>query len=181
MATLGRGATSNPRRADWGVPIDHQQHRIDLTGRLAPLLLLLILHACSKEARDIEPSVPQTAPRSAGDRRIAYFQGNVYQVSQGGRYFAWYGCGACHTEDARGSRNLSDGHWRHGAGFDRVYAATADGHRNLRYGERIPPEQLWQITAYVRDLPLHTPEKRRRLSVDQSSDAEGDHWQGPVR
>jgi hypothetical protein len=38
---------------------------------------------------------------------------------------------------------------------------------------RVPVEQLWQITAYVRDLSSHYPEKRRRLSLDQKAEPQG--------
>lgn len=161
-----------------GSNIKRVRHSFVACAWCAPLLLI---GACSQEARDIGPAVPQTAPNGAADPRIPYYQGNLYQLSQGGRYFAWYGCAGCHAEGAPGGRNLADGQWRRGSTFDRVYGAIATGHGALRYGERIAPEQLWQITAYVRDLPLHTPEKRRRLSVDQVNEPQGRSWAGPVR
>ncbi|MEH3121353.1 MAG: hypothetical protein PGN16_05115 [Sphingomonas phyllosphaerae] len=141
----------------------------------------LALAGCQREARDIGPSLPQTAPNSAADPRIGYYQDNVFQVAQGGRYFSWYGCTACHDESASGSRNLADGRWRYGAEFDQVYASVARRHGALNYAARVPPEQLWQLTAYVRDLSLHTPEKRRRLGVDQVGEPQGRVWAGAVR
>ena len=150
-------------------------------GATGPMLAALLLAACSREARDIGPSLSQTAPRGAHDPRVAYYQDNVYQVAQGGRYFGWYGCVACHGEGAPGARNLGDGRWRHGGGFDQVYAAIAQRHGTLNYAARIPAEPLWQLTAYVRDLPQHTPEKRRRLAVDQVGEPQGRVWSGPVR
>ena len=139
------------------------------------------LSACRQEARDIGPAVPQTRPNGPEDKRIAALQQNAYQIAQGGRYFAWYGCQACHAESAAGVLNLSDGTWRHGGSFDRVFAAIADSHGRLAYSVRVPAEQLWQITAYVRDLPLHTPEKRRRGMVDQKAEPVGSAWSGPMR
>lgn len=150
-------------------------------ARILLSALLLAAGACSNEARDIGPAVPQTAPRGATDPRIRYYQDNVYQIAQGGRYFSWYGCTGCHAEEAPGWRNLGDGRWRSGGGFDRVYAAIGDGHGAQHYAARLPAEQLWQLTAYVRDLPLHTPEKRRRLAVDQVGEPQGGGWPGPVR
>lgn len=147
--------------------------------RLPLLLAFACLAACSKEARDIGPSLPQTPPLGNGDPRIAAYQDNVYQVSQGGRYFSWYGCMGCHADDAPGARNLPDGRWRHGGGFAQVFTSIAKGHGGLDYGARIPTEQLWQLTAYVRDLPTHTPEKRRRLAVDQQAEPQGSTWSGP--
>jgi len=148
-------------------------------GTPAACLLLLACASCSQEARNVGPTVPQTRPRNGADPRIALYQANVDQVSQGGRYFAWYGCQACHGEGATGVRNLADGHWRHGGGFVQVFTSIADRHGTLRYAVRVPPEQLWQLTAYARDLPLHTPEKLHRQAVDQQAEPVGNGWSGP--
>lgn len=147
-----------------------------LAGPLAAMILAT--PACSREARDVGSDQPLTAPVSASDPRIAYFHDNVAQVGQGGRYFAWYGCGGCHAEDAPGWRNLADGRWRRGGSFDQVYRAIAGPHG---YGARIPVQQLWQITADVRDLPTHTPEKLRRQDLDQQGEPTADSWNGAMR
>lgn len=147
----------------------------------ARFAVALLLAGCQREARDIGPSLPQTSPRGAADPRIGYYQDNVYQIAQGGRYFSWYGCAACHGEDALGVRDLGDGRWRYGGSFNQVFASIVRRHGSLDYATRVPPEQLWQLAAYVRDLPQHTPEKRRRLSVDQVGEPQGQHWSGPVR
>jgi cytochrome c oxidase cbb3-type subunit III len=136
---------------------------------------------CTQEARDVSPDPPWTAPTSAGDPRIAAIQENVYQVSQGGRYFGWYGCGGCHGSDAPASRDLASGRWRHGGAFDQVYRSITIGHGALRYGERVPTQQLWQITAYVRDLPQEKREKIVRQDHDQQGEPTGPTWSGPVR
>ncbi|VWX49432.1 Cytochrome c oxidase polypeptide III [Novosphingobium sp. 9U] len=123
--------------------------------------------------------MPQTAPLNDDDPRIGAYQANLYQISQGGRYFGWYGCSGCHTDDAPGARDLPDGQWRQGSGFAQVYAAIADRHGQLAFRQRIPVEQLWQLTAYVRDLPQHTQDKRRRQQADQKSEPVGPAWTGP--
>ena len=149
-------------------------------ARVATVLLFVAcLCGCSNEARYVGPTMPQTPPAGDGDPRIASYQSNLYQVSQGGRYFAWYGCSGCHADDVAGVRNLPDSLWRHGGGFAQVYGSIADRHGALSFGKRIPVEQLWQLTAYVRDLPHHTPEKRRRPEVDQKAEAVGPAWTGP--
>lgn len=142
-----------------------------------------MLTGCSKEARTLAADLPQTPPHGAADPRIAKYQDNVYQVAQGGRYFTWYGCGACHASGATGARDLGDGRWRHGGAFDQVYRFVADGHRRagLRYGDTIPAEQLWQITAFVRDLSKVPLEKRRRLDHDQQAEPQGSTWTGAER
>ncbi len=148
-------------------------------ARIASIGALLALCACSNEARQVGPTPPQTLPAGDNDPRIAQYQANLNQVSQGGRYFAWYGCSRCHTESADKVLNLADSDWRYGFGFAHVYDAITARHGRLDYGRRIPVEQLWQITAYVRDLSSHTPEKRRRVALDQRAEPVGDNWQGP--
>lgn len=146
-------------------------------------LCVLALAGCGGESRTVGPDLPQTAPISGQDPRAARYERNVYQVAQGGRYFTWYGCGGCHGGDAKGVLNLGDKIWAHDDDLDQVYAFIARGHPGdlARYGERIPTEQLWQITAYVRNLPRLTPERRRRQDVDQTGEPRGSNWPGPVQ
>ncbi|GAA0750196.1 hypothetical protein CA233_19735 [Sphingomonas sp. ABOLD] len=127
--------------------------------------------------------MPQTAPNGAQDSRAAAYERNLYQVAQGGRYFTWYGCGSCHGRSAKGPLNLGDRVWVHGGALDQVYGFIAERHPGATagYAARIPAEQLWQITAYVRNLPRLTPEKRRRQDLDQVGEPQGSNWTGPVR
>jgi cytochrome c oxidase cbb3-type subunit 3 len=151
------------------------------TWRLAAVLLAL--SACNRESRTTAADLPQTPPMGAHDPRAARYERNAYQVAQGGRYFTWYGCGGCHGGGAKGVLDLGDTRWAHGSDLDRVYAFIAGGHpgRHARYGERIPPEQLWQITAYVRNLPQLAPERRRRQDLEQVGEPQGRIWAGPVQ
>lgn len=146
--------------------------------RVGFVMIAAALAACSNEAREIGPTPPQTRPAGNADPRTRLYQDNAYQLSQGGRYFAWYGCAGCHDASAGGATSLA-GRSARATGFAQVFARIADGHGRLGYGARIPIEQLWQITAYVRDLPRHTPEKRRRLSLDQRAEPVGSRWSGP--
>jgi mono/diheme cytochrome c family protein len=145
---------------------------------LAAGALLAVASGCSREARTIGPEQPQTPPSGAQDPRATAFQGNVYQVAQGGRYFTWYGCGRCHGVDATGVRDLADGRWKYGGTIDRVFAVTANGHGG---GDRVPTEQVWQIAAFVRDLHSHTPGKRHRQDNDLKGEPQGAAWSGPLR
>lgn len=146
-------------------------------------LMLALLAACSTESRTLASDQPQTPPEGPRDPRIPRYQDNVYQVAQGSRYFSWYGCATCHGPGATGARDLSDARWRHGATMDLVYRFIATGHpgAQLRYGDRIPVEQLWQLSAYVRDLPKHDPAWNRRAVVDAAGEPQGASWQGPLR
>jgi mono/diheme cytochrome c family protein len=145
-------------------------------------LVALSLSACSGEKRTLGSDLPQSAPTGPDDPRVAAYEQNAFQVSLGGRYFTWYGCGSCHGDSAKGRLDLSRAERRRAASFDQVYAMIAQ-HRQpdgASYGSRIPIEQLWQITAYVRELPSTPPEKRRRQDIDQQGEPQGDNWTGPV-
>ncbi len=153
-------------------------------SRSAAALYLVVatIVACSNEARPVGPDLPQTPPTRADDPRIDRYQKNAFQISQGSRYYTWYGCGGCHTNGA-GGPDLGLGRWRHGDGFDAVYASIAHGHAGdeAKYETRIPVEQLWQMTAYVRDLPTLDPAKRRRQDHDAVAEPQGRKAPAPLR
>jgi mono/diheme cytochrome c family protein len=146
-------------------------------------MLATVLAGCTREARLLASDQPQTPPDGPADPRISRYEDNFYQVAQGGRYFGWYGCAGCHGPSAKGALDLADGRWLHGGALSQVYASIAAGHRAPlpRYGERIPVEQLWQIAAFVGDLPKHDPAKNRRNALDQQGEPQGASWQGPQR
>jgi cytochrome c oxidase cbb3-type subunit 3 len=150
-----------------------------MVRHLPMMVVIAVLSGCSREARDLGPGTPLTPPIDHRDPRIASYQDNFSQIAAGGRYFAWYGCTACHDEASPGVRNLTDQRWRHGGGFAQVYRAIADRHGRLAYRERASVETLWQLTAFVRDLPRHHPEKRRRLDRDEQAEPRGAAWSGP--
>lgn len=145
--------------------------------RFVILIGAALLSGCSQESRALGPDQPQTAPRRTHDPRVPRYDGNLYQIAQGGRYFTWYGCGACHGADATGVRDL---HAR-GGGFEQVYRAILQQHGAVDYGARVPVEQLWEIAAYVREVRRIDPTKRRRQDIDQSGEPYADSWSGPVR
>lgn len=148
-------------------------------GRFVLFLALLALGACSREQRALDPDQPLTPPSGPKDPRTAHILGNQYLISSGGRYFTWYGCGQCHGLGAKGVLDLGDQNWRHGSSVDAVYRIIAEGHGKL--GARIPIEELWQLTAYVKALPSYDPSYRHRQDVDQVGEPQADNWQGPVQ
>lgn len=148
----------------------------------AVLALTLALAACSAEKRPAGPDHPRTAPSGPADPRITGFEANKYQVGQGGRYFTWNGCGACHGTGARGVLALDDEAWRGGGTFDQIYRSIARHPGPAPgYGETIPAAQLWQITAYVHGLKDLPAAKRHRQDIDQLGEPQGSNWSGPVR
>jgi cytochrome c oxidase cbb3-type subunit 3 len=143
---------------------------------LGIVMIAQALAGCSSEKRAIGPALPQIRPTGPSDPRIALFETNVYQVSQGSRYFTWYGCGECHQRGVTGAPDLAAGRWIHGGRFNDVYASIADGRgaQMHRFGAIIPGEQLWQLTAYVRSLPGTDPAKLRRQTIDMAGEPYAD-------
>jgi cytochrome c oxidase cbb3-type subunit 3 len=151
--------------------------------RAVGLFLLAMLASCGVEKRTLGSDQPQSSPNGANDPRASKYEQNAYQVSQGGRYFTWYGCAACHGTDATGVRNLKDSKWRYGGAFDQVYRSIAQGRGGdmPAFDTRIPVEQLWQITAYVRQLQNTKPAMIRRQDLDEQGEPQGDNWLGALR
>lgn len=145
--------------------------------------LVAIVAGCSREVRSLSSDQPATPPTGGADPRAPHYEQNAYQVAQGGRYFSWYGCVGCHGAGAEGATNLADPRRRHGTDVDQVYRFIAHGHAGAlaSYGDRIPVEQLWQLTAYVRSLPDTKPEVRRRQDLDQAAEPQAAQWTGPMR
>ncbi len=86
----------------------------------AALAIATLVAGCGRERRSLAADQPQTPPTGAGDPRAPRYEKNAYQISQGGRYFTWYGCAGCHGAGAEGVKNLAKPQPRHGD-FDQVY------------------------------------------------------------
>jgi cytochrome c oxidase cbb3-type subunit 3 len=136
--------------------------------RAVAMAVVAALTACSSETRPVGAELPRTPPTGSDDPRIDQYKNNAYQISQGGRYYVWYGCATCHASGSGTAPDLASARWQRDDGFDAVYASIAHAHagRPGEYEGRIPVEQLWQIAAYVRGLPTLAPEKRRRQDID---------------
>ena len=151
---------------------------------LVALLLTCGCHGCSPEQRPLSPALPLTPPQAdaSEDLRVPHYQQNRFQVSQGARYFIWYGCAGCHVDGAPQELDLADHRWKHGDAFADVYRFIARGHAGIApYGDTIPVEQLWQITAYVRSLPEQDAAMRRRQALDLAGEPRGSAWAGALR
>jgi mono/diheme cytochrome c family protein len=146
-------------------------------------LVVLGLSACEAEKRELGPTPPSSPPIGPNDPRIPQYQKNAYQISQGGRLFSWYGCQSCHGEQAKGAADLGDDRWRNGGSFDQVWTSIARGRADgmPAYQGRVPDEQIWQLTAYVRDLHKYARVKSRRQNLDQKGEPQGTQWSGAVR
>jgi cytochrome c oxidase cbb3-type subunit 3 len=89
------------------------------------------------------------------DPRAALYDGNTQAISMGARLFDWYNCSGCHFHGAGGiGPALINPQWRYGGRIDQIHETLVQGRPNgmPSWGGKIPDDQLWQISAYVRSL-----------------------------
>jgi len=152
-------------------------------GALTPLLLLLALSACQRERRAIGPSPPESGPVAAvselfpgggqpppPDPRSRKYEANAFQISQGGRLYRWFNCNGCHFNGGGGiGPALMDDQWIYGASIEQIYNSIAQGRPNgmPSWNGKIPPQQIWQIAAYVRSLSANVPASANSSRYDE--------------
>jgi cytochrome c oxidase cbb3-type subunit 3 len=77
-------------------------------------------------------------------------------LHEGRRLFIWFNCYGCHGGRAGGGMgpSLRDAEWRYGASDEAIFRSIAEGRQfgMPAWGTKLPPEQLWQITAYIRSM-----------------------------
>jgi cytochrome c oxidase cbb3-type subunit 3 len=149
----------------------------------AGLSVMAMVCACTAEKRAVGPNPPQTRPIGKLDPRRDTFEKNVFQVSEGGRMFQWQGCDSCHTETAPGAARLTDRLWRYGGTTEEIYASIADGRPDgmPAYGPRIASDQIWQIAAFLHNLPDSPPAQRARQTAALQGEPQGTTWKGPIQ
>lgn len=132
---------------------------------------ILGLAGCDREKREFESRAsdgppshpvavsnlspgPQPAPAAAAAVAQQY-EGNAYHVGEGQRLFKWFNCNGCHGAGG-GSIGpaLMDRQWRYGGSLEQIRASIEQGRPNgmPSFAGKIPPQQLWQLAAYVRSL-----------------------------
>ncbi len=76
-------------------------------------------------------------------------------MSQGKQLFEWFNCSGCHAQGG-GSIGpaLMDDKWIYGGAAENIYATIVEGRPNgmPSFRGRIPPQQVWQLVAYVRSM-----------------------------
>jgi len=103
----------------------------------------------------LEPGVGHTLVTT--DPRAAMYYDNPDAVNTGKRLFQQYNCSGCHSNGGGGmGPSLMDGVWIYGDRLEQIHQTLVDGRPNgmPSWGGKIPDQQLWQISAYVRSLSL---------------------------
>ncbi len=89
------------------------------------------------------------------DPRGREYEGNSQAIAEGARLFDWYNCSGCHFHGAGGmGPALIDPQWRYGGQIDQIHETLVQGRPNgmPSWGGKIPDQQLWEISAYVKAL-----------------------------
>ena len=137
---------------------------------LGALPLLSLLAGCDRERREFSvpppaegpPSQTAISPLVGGETNLAYraqqqriYGENAYHISQGQQLYGAFNCYGCHAWGGGDiGPPLMDEQWIYGGEIDQVYLSIAQGRPNgmPAFAGLIPPQQMWQIAAYVRSL-----------------------------
>lgn len=134
------------------------------------LLVVLPFCACKREQRSLRTDPPVAAaldkfrvmpigidgaPHEVDVALGHPSQNNVYELSQGKRLYAGFGCSGCHANGGGAyGPALMDGWWRYGADPVSVYVSIRDGrpHGMPAFAHHMTTEQIWQLAGYVRSV-----------------------------
>jgi cytochrome c oxidase cbb3-type subunit 3 len=124
----------------------------------------LLLTACEREKREFDPGADGAKLEQSMSRidRIEQYERNAPALASGKRLWTWYNCNGCHAQGGGGASGpaLMDSKWAYGWDAASIYKSIAEGRPNgmPAYRGRIPEDQLWQLTAYVRSLSGLAPQ-----------------------
>jgi cytochrome c oxidase cbb3-type subunit 3 len=130
--------------------------------------LVLVASGCEREERrfsDTSTLDPAQTALSQSDIRAggtpprasasSPYDGNAHAISQGKQLYEWFNCNGCHAHGGGAiGPPLMDEKWVYGAEAENIYATIVEGRPNgmPSFRGRIPPQQVWQIVAYVRSM-----------------------------
>ena len=125
---------------------------------------------CEREKREFSKPAETTSPPAqtamtplvAGATDPAFraqqtreYGENAYQLSQGQTLYSAFNCVGCHAHGGGDvGPPLMDDKWIYGGEIDQIYLSIAQGRPNgmPAFAGMIPPEQIWQLSGYVRSL-----------------------------
>lgn len=136
--------------------------------------LLLTLQACDRTAHQPTQhgapggagmnNVPASALVPGGgalpagaDPRAAPYYNNAEAVQRGMRLYNQFNCAGCHFNGGGGiGPPLMDDKWIYGGRIDQIFNTIYQGRPNGMpvWGGKIPDQQIWEISAYVRSMSL---------------------------
>jgi cytochrome c oxidase cbb3-type subunit III len=160
---------------------------------VALLLCLATLSACKREQRDFRPdkgkpstlgAVPLVSLEPGGGTPPKNtelgkdYEQNAYHLSQGKALFKAMNCSGCHSNGGGGmGPALIDDVWIYGSDFPNIAATIRDGRPNgmPAFGRVVPPEQIFEVAAYVRSLGGFVPTNAAPSRNDSLQAAPGEN------
>jgi cytochrome c oxidase cbb3-type subunit 3 len=143
-------------------------------------LVALSLTGCERENRRFDDN-----PRGAATPRVSELQpgptmilakseegvydDNAWGTTEGKRLFAWMNCSGCHSNGGGGmGPALMDDQWIYGSAPEQIYHTIVEGRPNgmPSFRDRLNPQQVWELVAYVRSLSGLTPKGARPARDD---------------
>ena len=143
-------------------------------GGFGALLAVAVLLGLMREPRQYRSDPPVSAAleelrlmpnRIAGTPPEVYFalgkpyEGTAYDLSQGKRLYAWFGCAACHGEGEGGKgSSFLDGWWLYGPAMVSIAASIRDGrpHGMPPFRDKMTIDQIWQLAGYVKTIGAYS-------------------------
>jgi cytochrome c oxidase cbb3-type subunit III len=92
------------------------------------------------------------------------YDDNAWGTTEGKRLFNWMNCSGCHANGGGGmGPPLMDDMWIYGSEPEQIYHTIIEGRPNgmPSFRDRLNPQQVWQIVAYLRSLSGLTPKGAR--------------------
>jgi cytochrome c oxidase cbb3-type subunit 3 len=134
--------------------------------RAIALVACAALAACGREKRRFHDSHPEAAmAETTGARRppgaresassMGPYENNAYALNDGKRLYSAFNCVGCHAHGGGGmGPALMDSAWIYGVEPVNIYASIANGRPNgmPSFRNRIPPNQIWELVAYVQSM-----------------------------
>jgi cytochrome c oxidase cbb3-type subunit 3 len=140
-----------------------------MKGLPCALLLAVLATGCEREQRQFHARSTDAPPADVAMNDLAggesdldlrarqeqTYQQNAYQLAQGQALYSAFNCVGCHAHGGGDvGPPLMDDKWIYGGEIDQVYLSIAQGRPNgmPAFARIVPPQQIWQLAAYVRSL-----------------------------
>jgi cytochrome c oxidase cbb3-type subunit 3 len=131
-----------------------------LLGVLSSVAVLC--SACRREERRFSepPSASELHPDPLGagssGQNLERYAKDAWAISEGQRLYSQMNCGGCHAHGGGGGMGppLMDSQWLYGSGLHDIERTILQGSaRGMpSFRDKLAPQQVWQLVAYVRSL-----------------------------
>ncbi|HEX2658970.1 MAG TPA: c-type cytochrome [Polyangia bacterium] len=122
------------------------------------MIAAVALASCKQEYHDVHPAPARPAIESVAGGRPAPanpYADNGYGMSEGNRLYQAFNCTGCHAHGGGGiGPALMDRRWLYGGAPEAIFQSIAAGRPQgmPAFGQKLMPDQIWQLVAYVRSM-----------------------------